>query len=463
MKKLSAVILAAGKSTRMKSAVSKVLHRIAGEHVISYPIAVAKKCGAHKIVVIRRPEQEDLKEFAKLSGVESAVQRKALGTADAVMAAKSALKGFDGYVLILCGDVPLMRPERLKLFVDNIISRRAAVGVLTMQLADPARYGRIVRDLDGNIIKIVEAQDATSDELKIREVNSSIYCMRAPWLFKALARVSNKNSKGEYYLTDIVGLALREGDGAIAYCEESSDDYLGINTRIELAEAAAIMKRRINERHMLSGVGILDPKNTYIDGAVKIGSDSTIMPQVAISGSSTIGSGCTIENGAIIRDSIIGDGVTIKAYSVIEQSQICDGAIVGPFARIRPDSKVGKRARVGNFVELKKCEMKEGAKANHLTYLGDATIGAASNIGCGTITCNYDGFGKYRTVIGDGVFVGSDVQFVAPVRVGSGALIGAGSTVTRDVPANALAIARSEQKNVAGYASKRRKLKAKKR
>lgn len=456
MQKLATVVLAAGQSTRMKSAKSKVLHDLAGRPVISYVLSVAKRIGSERVVVVRGPSQDDLRDYLASEEVEQAIQKKPLGTADAVSAAEAKLKAFDGKVLVLCGDVPLVRNEVLAAFVKEVASKQAMFGVLTMRPDDAASYGRIIRDLDGRVIKIVEAKDATPDELAIREVNSGIMCIDAKWLFKSLKKIDCKNAKGEYYITDLVGCALREGLSIVAFKGEPYEDFLGINTRVDLARTYELLRARINKAHMLSGVGILDFRHTNIDEGVKIGIDTTIMPYTFITGNTKIGRDCIIENGVVIKNTIIGDGVHIKAHSMIEDSKISNEAIIGPFARVRPDSKVGPKARVGNFVELKKCELKAGAKANHLTYLGDATIGQRVNVGCGTITCNYDGVNKYRTVIGDDAFIGSDTQFVAPVRIGKNATIGAGSTITKDVPPDSLALSRAEQKVVKGWSKRRR-------
>ncbi len=460
MAKVAAVILAAGKSTRMKSKKSKVLHDLLGRPVISYVVDVVKReVGSDRVIVVRGPSQRDVKEYIFNNRLEDAVQRQPLGTGNAVQAAGKALKDFKGYVLSLCADAPLIRGEVISSFLKYVSEKGSTMGILTMNLQEPGSYGRIVRDLDGKVVKIVEARDAGEEELKIREVNSGIMCFDAHWLFKSLKKLSNKNAKGEYYITDLVGIALKEGASVTAWSGEPATDFLGINTRLDMSRVRELMIERINAAHMLVGVGILDRRNTNIDFGVKIGADTTVMPYTFISGDTRIGCDCIIENGVVIKDSVVGDGVHIKAHSVIEKSTIGNGAILGPFARLRPDSKVGKNVRIGNFVELKKCTMKEGAKANHLTYLGDAVIGAGANIGCGTITCNYDGFAKYKTSIGDGAFVGSDTQFIAPVKVGRGATIGAGSTITKNVPDFALALSRVPQKVVPGWSKRRKKKK----
>jgi len=457
MRRLAALILAAGKSTRMKSARSKVLHDLAGRPVLSYTIDSARGTGARPINVVISPDQGDVKEYLAASGVDCVVQKEQLGTAHAVMVAKRAFAGFDGDILILCGDVPLARPESLREFVDAVRAKHATLGVLTMAPATPAGYGRIMRDLDGNVVKIVEHKDASEEEKSIREVNSGILLVDSDWLFSSLAKVGNDNAKGEYYLTDLVGIALREGVGVVAHRCEPAEDFHGINTRVELARARELMRERINKSLMLSGAGLIDCRHTYVDFGVQIGQDTEVWPFTFILGSTKIGRNCTIESGVMMRNATIGDNVHVKANSVIEDSRVSDGAAVGPFARVRPGSVVGAGARVGNFVELKKCTMKKGAKANHLSYLGDSLVGAGANIGAGTITCNYDGVAKHMTTIGDGVFVGSDTQFVAPVRIGKDAVIGAGSTITRNVPAGALALSRVEQTTVKGYAERKRK------
>ena len=460
MTKIAVLILAAGKSTRMKSKTSKVMHLIAGRPVISYVIEMARSAFLKsRIMVVRDSAQSDLRDYLSRADIDSVVQKQALGTADAVKSATKTLKSFSGYVLILCGDVPLVTADTLSSFVNSVVKKSAKLGVLTMNLKNPASYGRIVRDLDGQPVSIVEAKDASENELKIREVNSGIMCFDAKWLFKSLKKVRNDNAKGEYYLTDLLGIALKERVGAVAFCSESSDEFEGINSRSDLARVSSILRHRINEKHMQNGVGILDPSNTHIDADAVIGGDTIIMPYSFIRGKTKIGSDCTIENGVVITDSVIGDSVHIMSHSIVDKSRIHDNVAIGPFARIRPESQVLDGAKVGNFVELKKCIMHEGSKASHLTYLGDAEVGVRTNIGCGTITCNYDGTSKHRTIIGDDSFIGSDTQFIAPVKIGDDVTIGAGSTITKDVPSGSLAISRIEQKVIIGW--KKRKIRSK--
>ena len=456
MKNLAAIILAAGQSTRMKSDLTKVMHRIAGRPVISYVVDVAHGIGAKPICVVSSKGQPELNSYLKHRKIGVALQKKARGTADAVMAAKSKLAGFSGYVVLLCGDIPLIQKDVIKKLIDNVRSKRATLGVLTMHMRDPGRYGRLVRDLDSHITRIVEAKDAEGREAEIREVNTGIFCVDKDWLFRAIAKVEPKNTQGEYYLTDIVSIAIAEGREVASHLVSEAQDFLGINTRVELAYAAEHMRERINQAHQLAGVGILDFRHTYIDADVTIGRDTEVAPHCFIQGNTKIGSHCIIENGVVLKDSVIGDCVHIKPYSVIEQSKVSNEAIVGPFSRVRPDSKIGKGARLGNFVEVKKADLKAGVKANHLSYIGDATIGEGTNVGCGTITCNYDGKSKHRTVIGSHTFIGSDTQFIAPVKVGKGATIAAGSTITENVPADALAVARAKQVNVKHWHPKKK-------
>jgi len=456
MRKLAAIILAAGKSTRMKSRISKVLHPLAGRSLISYPIEAARTIGARPLFVVTGPDHGELKLAVKGMGAQIVYQKEALGTAHAVLQAKRVLSKFSGHVLILCGDAPLIRAETLKTFIEEMAQEDATCAVLTMELKDPASYGRIIRDLDGRLARIVEACDANGNELSVREVNTGIFCVEKKWLMTTLKRIKPKNRKQEYYLTDIVHYAICEGKKIIAVKARDANEFLGVNTRSDLAEVAAIMRERINMRHMLSGVGILNPRESYIDADVIIGADTTIWPNTFILGKTVVGGGCTIENGVVLKDAKVADKVHLKSYSVIEGSAIDEKAVVGPFSRIRPESLIGPNARVGNFVEIKKTELNEGAKANHLTYLGDAYIGARVNVGCGTITCNYDGAKKHRTIIEEGAFIGSDTQFVAPVKIGKGATIGAGSTITLDVPPKALALTRTPQVIVKNWKPKRR-------
>jgi bifunctional UDP-N-acetylglucosamine pyrophosphorylase/glucosamine-1-phosphate N-acetyltransferase len=368
-----------------------------------------------------------------------------------VACSREALSGFTGTVLILCGDTPLLRPETLQELIRLHRSQNAAITVLTAMMQDPFGYGRVVRDETGRVRRIVEEKDATPDERLIREINSGIYCMEAGFLFANIHGIKNDNAQNEFYLTDLLSIAENKGLDCLALCSDDPDQIMGVNDRVQLAEAARILRRRINRELMLGGVTIVDPEQTYIDHGVRIGPDSVIYPNSRMSGRTVIGNGCVIESGVDIRNCVIGNDCHIKSASVLEDAELHTGVSVGPMAHLRPGTVLHDDVKIGNFVETKKAVMGKGSKASHLTYLGDAEIGRDVNIGCGTITCNYDGVSKHRTVIGDGVFIGSDVQLVAPVTVGRNSLVAAGTTVTCDVPPDSLAIARVPQVNKEGW------------
>jgi bifunctional UDP-N-acetylglucosamine pyrophosphorylase/glucosamine-1-phosphate N-acetyltransferase len=457
MGEVAAIILAAGKGTRMKSNLVKVMHPLGEKPLIYWPVQAAKLAGAERIAVVVGHQAGRVREyFASDATITFADQLEQLGTGHAAASAGEALAGFSGTVFILCGDVPLLRPETLTAMLASHKKRGAAITVLTTHLDNPHGYGRIVKREGGRISRIVEEKDASPEEREITDINSGIYCVAAEFLFRALAMLNNDNAQGEYYLTDIVKIAADENRLCLAHQTEDAEEVMGVNDRLQLAMAAAIQRNRINRELMLSGVTLLDPATAYIEAGVCIGGDTLIYPQVHISGTTIIGPDCIIEPNVMIRDCHIGSGVTIKSGSVLAGSTVGDGAAIGPMAHLRPDSMLGAHVKIGNFVETKKIVMGEGSKASHLTYLGDAEIGSEVNIGCGTITCNYDGVHKHRTVIGDNVFVGSDVQLVAPVKVGNNSLIAAGTTVTMDVPADSLAIARTAQVNKVGWTKKKR-------
>lgn len=456
MTDVAAIILAAGKGTRMKSNLVKVMHPLGGRPLISWSVQAAKSAGAGRIAIVVGHQADRVREyFATDTAISFALQEEQLGTGHAAAAAREALAGFVGTVFILCGDVPLLRHETLLAMGAMHEKRAAAVTVLTTHMENPFGYGRVVKREGGRISRIVEEKDATPEEREISEINSGIYCVAADFLFEALAGLKNDNAQGEYYLTDIIKAAADSGRLCLAFATDDEHEVMGINDRLQLAAAAAIQRQRLNEELMLSGVTLIDPSTAYIEAGVVIGSDSVIAQNVQISGRTVIGSGCIIEPNVIISDCIIGKCVTVKAGSVLAESRIGDDAAIGPMAHLRPGSILGDHVKIGNFVETKKVVMGEGSKASHLTYLGDAEIGRDVNIGCGTITCNYDGVNKHRTVIGDNVFVGSDVQLVAPVTVGSGSLIAAGTTVTKDIPPDSLALARTPQVNKEGWVKKR--------
>ncbi|MFA7059752.1 MAG: bifunctional UDP-N-acetylglucosamine diphosphorylase/glucosamine-1-phosphate N-acetyltransferase GlmU [Pedobacter sp.] len=457
MDKVAAVILAAGKGTRMKSGLVKVLHPIAGQPMIAWPVAAARNAGAAPLVlVVGHQANAVLRHFRDASDIRCAMQEELLGTGNAVACARDALSNFSGTVLILCGDTPLLRTGTLIQLIQYHRMHESALTVLTAVVAEPYGYGRVLRNESGRVLRIIEQKDATPGEQGICEINSGIYCMEADFLFSNIDRIGRNNAQNEFYLTDLVAMAAQQGLTCLALSIDDSNEIMGVNDRAQLAEAARILRRRINHDLMLNGVTIVAPDQTYIDHGVSIGPDTTIHPNCHLTGGAIIGSGCEIEHGVSINGCHIGDDCHIKAGSVLEDAELHGDVSVGPMAHLRPGTVLHAHVKIGNFVETKKAVMGEGSKASHLTYLGDAEIGRDVNIGCGTITCNYDGVNKHRTVIGDQVFIGSDVQLVAPVTVGRNALVAAGTTVTRDVPPDSLAIARVPQVNKEGWRLKKK-------
>ncbi len=453
----AALILAAGKGTRMKSGLAKVLHELAGRPMLGWSLSAAREAGAGRIVLVAGHQAEQVRErFGAEPGIRIALQEEQLGTGHAVACAMEQLEGLTGSVLILCGDTPLLTGATLQQLADEHERSAAAVTVLTAGMDKPFGYGRIVRDSDGRVRRIVEQKDASPEEQAIDEVNSGIYCIDLAFLRAHIGRLGSENAQNEYYLTDLVGIAVAEHAGCSAVTADDQDEIMGVNDRLQLAQAAALLRKKINRELMLSGVTLIDPEQTYIDAGVQIGADSVIWPGCVLRGETVIGSDCELESSVQISGCCIADHVHIKAGSVLTDAQIGEGVSIGPMAHLRPGTVLYPHVKIGNFVETKKIVMGEGSKASHLTYLGDAEIGSEVNIGCGTITCNYDGKKKHKTVIGDGVFVGSDVQLVAPVIVGDNALIAAGTTVTQDVPPDSLAIARTAQVNKVGWCLKKR-------
>jgi bifunctional UDP-N-acetylglucosamine pyrophosphorylase / glucosamine-1-phosphate N-acetyltransferase len=458
MNDLTVVILAAGEGKRMLSTQPKVLHRLCGRPLIAYALRAARTL-SDGIVLVVGPDADAVREMAG-PGVKVVEQTERLGTGHAVLQAKPACG--EGRILVLPGDVPLLSVETLERLVGHHEGTGAAVTVLTAVVERPQGYGRVLRQ-GGKVKGIVEDRDATDDEKKIVEINTSVYCFDARRLWTALAEVRSDNDQGEYYLTDVVGILARAGGRIEALPAPDPTEALGINDRRQLAAVAAIQRRRILDRLMEGGVTILDPASTYIEDAVTIGADTIVYPNVLVEGASTIGGGSVIGAGCQISGSRLADRVTLKPYCVLTDSVVEDDAILGPFCHLRPQSHIGARARVGNFVELKKSRLGRGAKANHLAYLGDATVGDDANIGAGTITCNYDGVDKHATTIGAGAFVGTNSSLVAPLTVGEGAYIGAGSTITKDVPAGALAVARGQQVVKEGWAARKLRARAQRR
>ncbi|HXX35054.1 MAG TPA: bifunctional UDP-N-acetylglucosamine diphosphorylase/glucosamine-1-phosphate N-acetyltransferase GlmU [Thermodesulfobacteriota bacterium] len=452
MKGISTVILAAGKGTRMKSELAKVLHPILGLPMLSYPIELSLNgIKSEKTIVVVGCQADQIKERFGNPKIQFALQEEQLGTGHAALQAIPFLKTFTGTVLILCGDVPLVKASTLRAFINAYGKSDAALSVLTTEVRDPFGYGRVIRNSEGWLEKIVEEKDASRDEKSIREINTGIYCVKAPFLIKGLREIGRDNAQGEYYLTDLVEIAKRKGLRCAAHIVKDPVEVMGINTRVDLAVANEVLRLEKLKELMLSGVTVLDPKTTYVEGAVEVGKETTLYPNCYLHGMTKIGRRCTIESNSKITDSILGNGVTVRSNVVIAESKVEEGAIIGPFAHLRPLSEIKTRAKIGNFVEVKKSVVGKGSKANHLAYIGDALLGEGVNIGAGTIFCNYDGFEKHQTIIGDRVFVGSNAELVAPVKVGNGSTIGAGSTITKDVPGGALAISRTRQRNIKGW------------
>ncbi len=455
MEGVATIILAAGKGTRMKSDLVKVLHPLLGLPMLSYTIDLAlNEIKAEKTIVVIGHQADRIQERFKDSRIQFALQEKQMGTGHAVLQAIPFLKKFTGTVLILCGDVPLVKGETLRSFIDHFLKSDSTLSDLTVVLEHPLGYGRVIKSPEGWLEKIVEEKDASEKERAIREINTGIFCVKAPFLIEGLNEIGQENAQGEYYLTDLVEIVRRRGLRCSAHQVEDPMEVMGINTRVDLAIANEVLRQEKMKDLMLSGVTIVDPKTTYVDRRVEVERDTTLYPNCHLHGETKIGERCIIESNSDISDSRIGDDVTIRSNCVIEESKIEKGVIIGPFAHLRPLSEVKAQAKIGNFVEVKKSVIGKGTKANHLSYIGDSILGKEVNIGAGTITCNYDGFEKHQTIIGDRVFVGSNVELVAPVKVGDNSSIGAGTTITKDVPEGALAISRVKQKNIEGWNKK---------
>jgi bifunctional UDP-N-acetylglucosamine pyrophosphorylase / glucosamine-1-phosphate N-acetyltransferase len=448
--KITAVILAAGQGTRMKSSRPKVLHQILGRPMIAYLLDTLKALGIEDIVVVVGHQAEAVQAVLKDFGVRFVIQEPQLGTGHAVQVAMPAAPPGVQTVMVLCGDAPLISGESIAALQRLHDQTAAAVTVQTIVLADGAHYGRVVRDEHGQVAAVLQAKDSKDrpEILAIREINTGTYCFDAPFLREGLTKIPKSPVTGEIYLTDLIHIARGQGRGVEALVDPDWEALLGINSRRELAEATRTVKRRINERHMDQGVTLIDPDLTYIESAVSIGQDTVIYPNVYLQGNTIIGENCVIEPSVKIVDSTLENNVHVKMSCVITGSRVGTGVDIGPCAHLRPLSDLRPGVHVGNFVEVKKSVLHEGVKAGHLTYLGDAEVGPGTNVGAGTITCNYDGLHKHPTIIGEEVFIGSNTSLVAPVTVGSRAYVGAGSTITKDVPPGKLGISRARQVNL---------------
>lgn len=449
MDKRFAVVLAAGQGTRMKSKLYKVLHPVCGKPMVEHVVDEALKLSLSKLVTIVGHGAEEVKKQLGDKS-EYALQAEQLGTAHAVKQAQPFLVDEKGVTIVICGDTPLLTAETMEQMLKEHTQREAKATILTAVAEDPTGYGRIIRSENGAVQKIVEHKDASEEERLVTEINTGTYCFDNEALFRAIDQVSNDNAQGEYYLPDVIEILKNEGETVAAYQTGNFQETLGVNDRVALSQAEQFMKERINKRHMQNGVTLIDPMNTYISPDAVIGSDTVIYPGTVIKGEVQIGEDTIIGPHTEIMNSAIGSRTVIK-QSVVNHSKVGNDVNIGPFAHIRPDSVIGNEVKIGNFVEIKKTQFGDRSKASHLSYVGDAEVGTDVNLGCGSITVNYDGKNKYLTKIEDGAFIGCNSNLVAPVTVGEGAYVAAGSTVTEDVPGKALAIARARQVNKDDY------------
>jgi bifunctional UDP-N-acetylglucosamine pyrophosphorylase/glucosamine-1-phosphate N-acetyltransferase len=450
------VILAAGKGTRLKSSIAKVLHPAGGRSLVENVVRACLPLGAKKIVAIVGHQAEEVTAAARPLGAEAVLQQPQHGTGHAMLVAKRAI-GNAKFAVVLPGDAPLVRTETLKALIATHRSGNAAATILSAIVADPSGYGRILRKSENTVAAIVEESQLSAEQREINEINSSIYCFSAGKLWPALAQVKPENKHREIYLTDVITVLAAKGETVLAQIAPDPREVLGCNTRADLAEVDRIFRERKREELMEAGVTIQLPETVLVGPDVVAGEDTVLEPCTQLLGKTRIGARCVIRTGSVLNEAILGNGVTVEPHTVITESRLEDNVIIGPFARLRPGAHLKKGVKVGNFVEMKKSVIGEGSKIPHLSYVGDTKMGSHSNIGAGTITCNYDGVHKYPTTIGDKVFVGSDSVLVAPVKIGDGAYIAAGSAITENVPPNALGIARSRQSTKPGWVTKRRR------
>ena len=453
---LAFIILAAGRGTRMRSSRPKVLHELCGRPLLLHATGLANQLGAARSIVITGTDQEEIRPVldSHAPGVEVVIQREQLGTGHAVLQAREALAGHTGPVLVMYADHALFRPESLRGPIDAWIAG-ADLALLTGELPDPTGYGRIVRDPQGQIERVIEHRDAEPKELEIRESNLGVYVARGDWMLEAAGKLDRENQQNEFLLPDIVGTALQAGLRVESALVNDPEEAFGINTRVDLSQAEAILRRRIARHWMLEGVSFVDPEHTYVEVDVEIGADTILEPGCRLRGRTRLGNGCRVAAGAVLDDTTVGDHVWIKPHCWIEQATIADDCNIGPSAHLRPGTVLQDGVRIGNFVEVKNSTLGAGTKADHLSYLGDADVGAGVTIGCGAITVNYDGEAKHRTVIEDGAFVGCNANLIAPVRVRRDGYVAAGSTITREVEDGSLAVARARQRNIEGWRERR--------
>lgn len=449
------IILAAGKGTRMKSTYPKVVHKVCGKEMVNHVIDTSKSAGVDETIVILGHGIDAVKEVLS-DDVKIAIQEEQLGTAHAVMMANDYIDDADT-VVVLCGDTPLISEETLVEFFKHHDQNNNAVTVLTTKVDDPTGYGRVIRDSSNEFMKIVEQKDASEQEKSVREINSGIYCFNGAFLKDSLQYVGNNNVQGEYYLPDTIEIIRNMGGRADAYLGATIEELMGVNSKVQLSDAERIMRRRINEQHMINGVTIIDTDSTYIDSGVVIGADTVILPGCMISGKTVIGSNCVIGPQTGISDSTIGDRTSVKKSEVIK-SIVGEDTNVGPYAYLRPNSSIGNECKIGDFVEVKNASFGDGSKASHLSYIGDAQVGERVNIGCGVVFVNYDGKNKFKSVVEDDAFIGSNSNLVAPVVVKKDAFIATGSTITDDIPAGSLGIARQRQVIKEGWVQKKREI-----
>jgi bifunctional UDP-N-acetylglucosamine pyrophosphorylase / glucosamine-1-phosphate N-acetyltransferase len=457
MKDIGVILLAAGLGKRMNSNLPKVLHPLGGKPLFLHALAAARRLRPKIVAVVIGHGAESVKQACREDDVAWVVQERQLGTGHAVACARALFREFSGDVLILSGDVPQISEQTLRTMLDDHRKHNAAVTLLTASLENPAGYGRIVRDSDGAIADIIEERDAGDNQRRIREVNAGVYVVSPLFLFSALDKVSNRNRQGEYYLPDIVPIGVKQGERIGTVQVNDPREMTGINTREELAAMEKSLQERINRKWMEAGVTLKDPHTIYIDEDVTIGKDTTIGPNSHLLGRTVIGARCRIDGSAYLTDARLGDEVHLRFSVVLTDCRLEEGAIVGPFAHLRPGTSLGRHVHIGNFVETKEAEIGEGTKANHLTYLGDVAIGRETNIGAGTITCNYDGFHKYRTSIGDRVQVGSDSTLVAPISLGDDVYVATATTIRHDVPSGALVYNERQEKVREGWTEEKRK------